>query len=65
VPSASSESPTPPTSDSLARVLSFVRESIANTADGVLPIDAGLVVSTPSLPAVCALNHVRSRRSLS
>jgi GNAT superfamily N-acetyltransferase len=50
----------PPTqSGSLQRALAFMRAGLAATADTVRPIDAGIVVSTPSLPAVWAVNQVR------
>jgi GNAT superfamily N-acetyltransferase len=43
----------------LGRVVTFVHENLAKTADEVRPIEAGWVVSTPSLPAVWSVNHVR------
>jgi GNAT superfamily N-acetyltransferase len=43
----------------LERALAFMRAGVAATADAVRPIEAGIVVSTPSLPAVWAVNHVR------
>src|SRR5271165_7360861 len=45
--------------ETLARVLAFMRENAAKTADAVRPIEAGWVLSTPSLPAVWVMNHVR------
>lgn len=54
-----SSSSAPPTRESLARVLAFLRAGIASTADEVRPIDAGLVVSAPSLSAVWSLNQIR------
>lgn len=48
-----------PTAQSLARALDFVRDVLARTADEVRPIPAGLVVRTPSLPAVWSANQVR------
>ena len=45
--------------DTLTRVLAFLRENAAKTADEVRPIAAGCVVSSPSLPAVWSANHVR------
>jgi GNAT superfamily N-acetyltransferase len=46
-------------SDALARVLAFLRGNLARTADEVRPIEEGCVVSSPSLPAVWSINHVR------
>ena len=45
--------------DVLARVLGFLRANLARTADELRPIDAGCVVSSPSLPAVWSINQVR------
>ena len=45
--------------DSLARALEFMRDAVAKTADRVRTIDAGWVISTPSLPAVWVLNQLR------
>jgi GNAT superfamily N-acetyltransferase len=55
------ESATPPSIeiDTLARVLAFVRANLAKTADELRAIEAGWVVSTPSLSLVWAVNHVR------
>jgi len=49
----------PPGVDSLARVLTFVRANLAKTADEMRAIEPGWVVSTPSLPFVWAVNHLR------
>jgi GNAT superfamily N-acetyltransferase len=46
--------------DSTARVLAFLRANIEKVADEVLPIEAGWVVRSPSLPAVWAINHMRA-----
>lgn len=46
-------------SDALARVLTFLRANLARTADELRPIAEGCVVSSPSLPAVWSVNHVR------
>lgn len=43
----------------LARALAFMRAGMATTADEFRTIEAGLVVSTPSFPAVWAVNQVR------
>lgn len=43
----------------LERALAFMRAGMAATADSFRSIDAGIVVSTPSLPAVWAANQVR------
>jgi len=45
--------------DELGRVVAFVRENLAKTADDLRPIQAGCVVSTPSLPAVWSVNQIR------
>ena len=50
---------TPTSVDALGRVVAFVHENIAKTADELRPIETGWVVSTPSLPAVWSVNHVR------
>jgi GNAT superfamily N-acetyltransferase len=55
----------PPATDTLARVLAFVRANLAKTADEFRPIEAGWVVSSPSLPAVWSVNHVRVALPLS
>ena len=52
-------SATPPAVDSIARMLAFVRANLEKTADQMRPIEAGWVVTTPSLPAVWVLNQVR------
>jgi GNAT superfamily N-acetyltransferase len=49
----------PPSLDTLARVVAFVHANLAKTADELHPIEAGCVVSTPSLPAVWSINQVR------
>lgn len=43
----------------LQRALAFMRASVAATADVVRPIEAGVVLHTPSLPAVWAVNQLR------
>lgn len=48
-----------PTAESLGRALDFMRDVLARTVDEVRPIPAGLVVRTPSLPAVWSANQVR------
>jgi GNAT superfamily N-acetyltransferase len=45
--------------DLLGRVFEFLRANLARTADELRPIEAGCVVSSPSLPAVWSINHVR------
>ena len=45
--------------ESLARALEFMRAVLVSTADETRPISAGLVVSSPSLPAVWSVNQVR------
>jgi GNAT superfamily N-acetyltransferase len=45
--------------DQLERALAFMRAGMASTADSVRSIEAGIVASTPSLPAVWAVNQVR------
>jgi GNAT superfamily N-acetyltransferase len=60
-----SSSPAPPALDSLERVLGFLRAGVVGTADSVREIEAGLVLSTPSLPAVWSLNHLRVSEPLS
>jgi GNAT superfamily N-acetyltransferase len=45
--------------EQLERSLAFMRAGVASTADAVRSIDAGIVASTPSLPAVWAVNQVR------
>jgi predicted GNAT family acetyltransferase len=49
----------PPRVDSLARVLAFLHASLAKTADELTRIEAGCVVSSPSLPAVWSINQMR------
>ena len=43
----------------LERALAFMRAGMAETADSATPIDSGIVVSTPSLPVVWAVNQLR------
>ena len=43
----------------LQRALAFMRASLAKVADAARPIDGGVVLSTPSLPAVWAINQLR------
>lgn len=45
--------------EALERIQACLRTALARTADEVRPIDAGLLASTPSLPAVWWLNQVR------
>jgi predicted GNAT family acetyltransferase len=45
--------------DGLARVLGFLRANLARTADELRAIEAGGMVSSPSLPAVWSVNQVR------
>ena len=45
--------------ESLARALEFMRAVIVSSADETRRISAGLVVSTPSLPAVWSANQLR------
>jgi ribosomal protein S18 acetylase RimI-like enzyme len=45
--------------DPLDRALAFMRTGIAATADAARTIETGVVVSTPSLPAVWAVNQLR------
>ena len=52
-------SPAPVTVDLLGRVVAFVHKNLAKTADELRPIEAGCVVSTPSLPAVWSVNQIR------
>jgi GNAT superfamily N-acetyltransferase len=48
----------------LERALAFMRSGLARTADAVRPIEAGLVASTPSLPAVWAVNQLWVTKAL-
>jgi GNAT superfamily N-acetyltransferase len=48
-----------PDAESLERILDCLRATLARTADEVRRIDAGLVASTRSLPAVWWLNQMR------
>jgi GNAT superfamily N-acetyltransferase len=43
----------------LERALAFIREGLVATADAVRPIESGIVLSTPSHPAVWAVNQLR------
>jgi GNAT superfamily N-acetyltransferase len=45
--------------DVLGRVVAFVHENVAKTADELRPIEAGCVVTAPSLPAVWSVNQIR------
>lgn len=47
----------------LERALAFMRAGLAATSDTVRTIDAGAVFSTPSLPAVWVVNHLRVTRA--
>ncbi len=49
----------PPPTDALGRALAFMRAGLVATADTARPIDAGIVLSTPSLPAVWVLNQLQ------
>jgi GNAT superfamily N-acetyltransferase len=48
-----------PITDALERALACMRSGLAATADASRTIDGGLVLSTPSLPAVWAVNQLR------
>jgi ribosomal protein S18 acetylase RimI-like enzyme len=48
----------------LERALAFMRAAMAATSDAARLIQAGIVVSTPSLPAVWAVNQLRVRDAL-
>jgi GNAT superfamily N-acetyltransferase len=48
----------------LERALAFMRDGLARTADAARTIDGGLVLSTPSLPAVWAINQLRVTAAL-
>ncbi|MFZ0379977.1 MAG: GNAT family N-acetyltransferase [Solirubrobacteraceae bacterium] len=50
--------------ESLARALEFMRAVLVSTADETRPISAGLVVRTPSLPAVWSANQLRVTQPL-
>jgi GNAT superfamily N-acetyltransferase len=50
--------------ESLARALEFMRAVLVSTADETRPISAGLVVRTPSLPAVWSANQLRVTKPL-
>lgn len=58
-PAATASFDSPAGADTLARVFAFLRANLARTADELRPIEAGCVVSSPSLPAVWSLNQVR------
>ncbi len=45
--------------DMLGRVVAFVHANLAKTADELRPIEAGCVVSAPSLPGVWSVNQIR------
>jgi ribosomal protein S18 acetylase RimI-like enzyme len=51
--------PAIPRAESLPRALEFMRAVLVGTADETRPIPAGLLVSTPSLPAVWSANQLR------
>lgn len=57
------EAPTTATGQ-LERALAFMRAGMSATADAIRSIDAGIVVSTPSLPAVWAVNQLRVAEAL-
>jgi GNAT superfamily N-acetyltransferase len=46
-------------STALERAFAFMRGGMVSTADAIRPIEAGIVASTPSLPAVWAVNQLR------
>jgi GNAT superfamily N-acetyltransferase len=48
----------------LERALAFMRAGMAATADTIRSIDGGVVASTPSLPAVWAVNQLRVDQAL-
>jgi ribosomal protein S18 acetylase RimI-like enzyme len=50
--------------DHLERALAFMRAGVAAAGDAVRPIEGGVVVSTPSLPAVWAVNQLRIAEAL-
>ena len=49
----------PPTSETLQRVLAFIRDDLIRTADVARPVDGGVVLTTPSLPLVWSVNQLR------
>jgi GNAT superfamily N-acetyltransferase len=51
-------------STAIKRALAFMRAGAIRTADAVRPIEAGIVLSTPSLPAVWAVNQLRVAEAL-
>ncbi|MBV9809903.1 MAG: GNAT family N-acetyltransferase [Solirubrobacterales bacterium] len=53
-----------PAVDPLGRVLAFMRASFVRSADATRPIEAGVVLSTPSMPAVWAVNQLRMKDPL-
>lgn len=53
-----------PTSQSLDRVLEFVRAVLVRTVEEARAVPVGLVVRTPSLPAVWSANQLRVTESL-
>ena len=50
--------------DPLERVLAFMRASFVRSADAARPIEAGVVLSTPSMPVVWSVNQLRVKDSL-
>lgn len=48
-----------PPAESLARALEFMRAVMSSTADDARAVPAGMLVATPSLPAVWSLNQLR------
>lgn len=48
----------------LERVLAFMRAGLARSADAARPIAAGVVLSTPSMPAVWSANQIRVKDPL-
>jgi GNAT superfamily N-acetyltransferase len=54
-----------PTAQSLDRALTFMRDVLAGTVDEIRTIPAGLIVNTPSLPAVWAANQLRVTEPIS
>ena len=59
-----SSSSAPPNPDPLERVLAFMRAGLVRSADAARPIEAGVVLSTPSMPAVWSVNQLRVKDSL-
>ena len=60
----STQEPLPTPAVALDRALAFIRAGLSKTADAVRTIEAGLVLSTPSLPAVWAVNQLRVTEAL-